>query len=92
MTSTKPHTSPTESSAEDRLRSRIRRDFVPSDSNWGQHRVREVEDRVLKLIKLYCDQRSTAGDINRAEQELETSLKTSHAPAAVSEFSRSRPV
>jgi hypothetical protein len=91
MASHKLHTpSSIESSAEDRVRSRIRHDFVPTDSNWDQDRVLEVEDRVLNLIKLYSDQRSTSGDITRAEQELGRSLQTSHAPAAAVEVSRSR--
>jgi hypothetical protein len=62
---------------------------VPTDANWDQYRVREVEDRVLNLIKLYSDQHSTSGDIRRAEQELGRFREPSRAPAAVSEFGRS---
>ena len=81
----KPSTS--ESSAEDRVRSRIRHDFLPMDSNLDQNRVRAVEDRVLNLIKLYADQRSTSSDISRAEQELRRFLETSHAPLPSPAFS-----
>ena len=81
-----------ESSAEERVRSRIRHDFVPTDSNWDHYRVREVEDRVLKLIKLYCDQRSTSGDIRCAVQELGRSVETSPAPAAAVEVSQNRKI
>lgn len=68
-----------ESSAEDRVRSRIRHDFLPADSNLDQNRVRDVEDRVLNVIKLYSDQRSASADISRAEQELRRSLDKSCA-------------
>ena len=79
-----------ESSAEDRVRSRIRHDFVPMGSNWDEQRVREVEDGVLNLIKLYCAQRSTAAEISSAEQELRRFLETSTEPAVAVEVSQSR--
>lgn len=78
------------SSAEERLRGRIRRAFLPPECEWNENQVHEIEDRVLNLIRLYSDPRSTGGSILRAEEQLRRSLGTNDIRGAASRISKGR--
>ena len=90
MPTHKPGTDPTNtsSSAEDRLRRRIHRTFVPPHCE--EPSVREIENKVLALIKLYADAGSTPNAINRAERELGQSLRAGQRLGVASEVGNGR--
>ena len=68
-------------SAEERMRARIRSAFIPADRRFTPQQTRQIEDKVLALVKLYAaDPRYTESRIHALEQELEFLLHGEDAP------------
>jgi len=62
-------------SPEEKMRARIRNTFLPPHRKFTPNQERQIEDKVLVLMKLYSAPLYAESDIRAVEQELESLLQ-----------------